>query len=103
MPAILAETNYDQSYICRIFKKYVGCTLTQYLLNTRLNIAATYLQTTDDTIENICESIGLGKSVSYFTACFKKKFSVSPKEFRMSGKKTSLLAKGMIENSINNL
>lgn len=86
LPKILEETNYDNSYVCRTFKKYIGCSMTNYLLDIRLEYAATLLQTTSKTIQTISEMIGFD-SVQYFAASFKKKFTMTPGQFRKKHKK----------------
>lgn len=78
---ILKDINYDRSYVCHAFKKYMGCSMSAYLLKVRLDIAASLLSTTDYTIEAICETIGL-TGITYFSVAFKKKFGVSPGAFR---------------------
>ncbi len=84
LPAILKDTSYDKSYVCRMFKKYVGCSMSQYLLKERLEIAASLLRTSGKTIASICEYIGI-ESIPYFTVSFAKKYGVSPSGFRKNG------------------
>ena len=79
--AILEQTNYDKSYICRTFKKYMNMSMSKYLLEVRLDYAATLLQITNNTVSDICEQIGID-SYPYFTVSFKKKFGYTPREFR---------------------
>ncbi len=78
---ILKDINYDRSYVCRAFKKYMGCSMSEHLLKVRLDIAAALLSTTDYTLEAISEAIGL-EGIAYFSVAFKKKFGVSPGAFR---------------------
>ena len=79
---ILKDTSYDKSYICRTFKKYMGCTMTEYLRDQRVDYAMTLLLTTDKTIAQICEEVGF-ESIPYFTTAFKNKYSLSPKQFKL--------------------
>ncbi len=81
IPEILKDVVYDQSYVCRMFKKYVGCRMSEYLLNERLEIAASLLRTSNKTIASICEYIGI-ESIPYFTISFTKKYGVTPSVFR---------------------
>ena len=78
---ILEGTNYDKSYICREFKKYFNCTMTEYLLHTRLGFAANMLLTTNKTISDICCEIGFN-SIPYFVKKFKYFYNVPPSVFR---------------------
>ncbi len=82
LDTILSGVNYDKSYICRIFKKYMHCTMTQYLHERRIDYATTLLLTTDKTIAQICEEIGI-LSIPYFTMSFKNKYQLSPKQFKI--------------------
>ena len=86
LPAIIRPFNYDQSYICRLFKKYMGLTMSKYLCLMRLQYAATLLQSTDSKIITIANNMGFS-SVSFFNSQFKKLFAHSPKEFRKLIKK----------------
>lgn len=79
---ILKDLSYDKSYICRTFKKYMGCTMTKYLRNQRIDYATSLLLTTDKTIPQICEEIGF-ESIPYFTTAFKNRHSLSPKQFKI--------------------
>ena len=85
LDSIIKEISYDKSYICRSFKKYIGCTMTEYLRNKRLDYAVSLLLTTDKTIAQICEEIGF-ESIPYFTVSFKEKYALSPKQFKLKFK-----------------
>lgn len=78
---ILEPFHFSRSYMCRAFQNYMGCTMTDYLNNIRLQQAAYRLQYTDDTILSISNAVGIS-SVSYFNGIFKKKYGVSPRAFR---------------------
>ena len=79
---ILKDISYDKSYICRSFKKYMGCTMTEYLRDRRIDYAMSLLLTTDKTTAQICEEVGF-ESIPYFTAAFKDKYSLPPKQFKL--------------------
>lgn len=79
--AILQPYHFSKPYMCRTFQKYMGCTMTEYLNDIRLQHAAFQLTYTDDAIINICNDVGFS-SVSYFNTMFKKKYGVSPNAFR---------------------
>lgn len=82
LDTILCNIGYDKSYICRIFKKYMGCTMTEYLREKRVDYAMSLLLTTDKTIAEICHEVGF-ESVPYFTAAFKEKYILPPKQFKL--------------------
>lgn len=78
---ILEPFHFSRSYMCRAFQHYMGCTMTEYLNDIRLQQAAYRLQYTDDTILSISYGVGIS-SISYFNGIFKKKYGVSPRAFR---------------------
>jgi len=78
---ILSPFYYSREYVCRSFKKYMGMTLTDYLNDQRLTLAAHALTYTNNSILTICTDIGFS-SVSYFNKIFKQKFSCTPLAFR---------------------
>lgn len=80
----LAETvNLSKHYFMRFFKKYMGMTCIEYINDYRLNIAANLLLTTRMRITEVAGSIGI-TNLSYFNRIFKKKYHITPKEYRMN-------------------
>lgn len=84
---LMENLSYDQSYVCRVFKKYTGKTITEYLNVMRLNCARTYLSCTDMPVERIVEEIGL-TNYSYFVRMFKKAYGLTPIQYRKQSKQT---------------
>ncbi len=78
---ILEPFHFNKAYLCRSFRKYTGCTMTEYLNKARLQQAAFQLQYTDKTILAICNDVGFA-SVSYFNKLFKHAYGVSPRYYR---------------------
>ena len=78
---IIAPFNYNLSYVCRVFKKLMGVTMSDYLLEMRLSHAANLLQCTSGSVLFICEEVGFS-SLSYFSSSFKRRYGISPKDFR---------------------
>ena len=78
---ILSPFYYSKEYICRSFKRYMNMTLTDYLNDQRLTLAAHSLTYTNDSVLSICTDIGFS-SVSYFNKIFKAKYSCTPLAFR---------------------
>ena len=80
----LADTvNLSKHYFMRFFKKYMGMTCIEYINDYRLNIASNLLLTTRVQITEVAASIGI-TNLSYFNRIFKKKFHMTPKEYRFS-------------------
>ncbi len=78
---ITKEFNYDKKYMCRVFKKYMGMTMTEYLNHTRLDYALTMIQGSNKSILDIAQNLGFS-SVSYFNVIFKKRYGITPLEAR---------------------
>ena len=78
---ILKPFNYDRKYLCRVFKKYMGMTMTEYLNHIRLDYAMHAIQNTNKNILHIAQNLGFS-SVSYFNVIFKKRYGITPLEAR---------------------
>lgn len=75
------ELNLSRSRFYHLFKKTMGCAPYTYILDLRLEHAAEYLLSTNDPISQISYSVGFTDPF-YFSRLFKKKFGISPKNFR---------------------
>lgn len=73
--------HYNQIYICRIFKKYTGQTMTQYLNERRMELAGVYLLTTKLTALNISKELGYQYPYR-FNQLFKIRYKLTPTEYR---------------------
>ena len=67
--------------ILKNFKEQTGCTIVQYKNRKRLEFACDMLQKTNLSITEIAMELQY-ESVSYFLRAFKKKFGVTPSEYR---------------------
>lgn len=72
---------HSPEHVSREFRKYTGNTLVYSLLQLKLERAATILSGTSDEILDIIHECGF-ESVSYFYSSFKKKYHLSPLEYR---------------------
>jgi len=68
----------------RRFRRCVGQTPTQYILERRVTQAAQRLLFTDDSIERIAETTGFGNRF-YFSRLFARQTGLSPAAYRRSG------------------
>lgn len=75
------EVNLSKSTCCREFKKYMKCTIFEYIINYRLVASSNLLITTNNSISDIAYQCGFG-STSYFIEKFKMKTGVSPSIYR---------------------
>src|SRR5262245_15112088 len=68
-------------HFSRSFRRVFGETPHQYLVSRRLERARHLLRTTDDTVAEICLSVGF-TSVGSFTTSFTRHVGVSPTTYR---------------------
>ena len=83
---IIAGTYYSHTTVAAAFRQYLGVTLSEYLINLRLDYAAELLIGTNKTALEICSAAGYD-SFSYFIKQFKVKFGVTPHKYRSDSKK----------------
>lgn len=78
----LAEKFYiSKSHLYEVFKEGTGTSLSLYMNNLRLQKAKTLLLTTRQNITQIAFDSGF-QDISYFNRLFRKKYGVSPRNFR---------------------
>lgn len=80
LDGILSTCFYSKEHICRVFKKLMGVTMTDYLNSKRLEQAANLLIYTRQQVTKISNDLGFS-SVSYFNKIFKEKYGCSPTHF----------------------
>ena len=79
----LAQQNLPYSYpqLTRIFKKYMHCTITQYVNKVKLQHAKDLIANTDMTLTEIINELDF-ESISYFHKIFKQAFDITPIAYR---------------------
>ena len=85
---ISREFYLTPSYLCDIFKKYTGCTITGYLLKIRMEKASGMLLNTNLSLVEIAAQVGYS-DYNYFSRLFKRYFNISPNAFRKSKNQSS--------------
>lgn len=76
------------SYFSRLFNERTGSAFPDYLATLRTEKAKELLLEKDNmSIQEICEAVGYTNS-SYFTATFKKKYGITPGQFRKNHRKS---------------
>ena len=75
------ELPYSYPQLTRIFKKYMHCTITQYVNKTKLQYAKELLVNTDMSLVEITSELHF-ESTSHFHSLFKKHFNMTPAEYR---------------------
>lgn len=71
----------NPAYLSRLFKKETGQSLTEYLLEQRIELAKKLLTKTNMTVSEVASSVGY-HNFSHFTKMFKKHTALNPKEYR---------------------
>jgi two-component system response regulator YesN len=84
---IAASAHLSKFHFGRIFKQITQLTPHQYLTGLRLKHAAQLLRNSKAQIKEIGYSSGYNNA-EYFSSAFKKKYRVSPVEFRMKHRRT---------------
>ena len=74
-------SNYSQSHLSRLIKKYFDMTLKQYINELRLQKAYDWIVLTQKSIEDISEELGFS-SYSHFYKIFKARFHITPAALR---------------------
>ena len=82
---MVALSGKSREYISRCMRKYRGITVTEFVNDIRLSFVASQLVGGDQGITELCNEAGF-YSVSWFNKIFLKKYGMSPKKMRKSGK-----------------
>ena len=83
LSSLSAAHNVSPSYLCTLFKKETGKTVTQYIQEKRIKHASHLLGTTRLQIQTIALHCGI-MDIQYFSKLFKKHTGKTPKEYRDS-------------------
>lgn len=75
----------DRSYLHRIFKEKMGCSIKDYLLQVRMDNACKLLRFTDLSIGDVGRSVGYDDEL-YFSRLFRKKMNLAPTAYRQQFK-----------------
>ncbi|MEO0796004.1 MAG: AraC family transcriptional regulator [Verrucomicrobiota bacterium] len=79
--SVAYEMNMSTSAFSRLFRRATNMTFTDALIEIRLGHACRQLQENDSTISEICFNSGFN-NLSNFNRHFKKRYGVSPREWR---------------------
>lgn len=78
------------SYLSRLFREQMGCTLHNYILDQKILTAKQMLQFSDRSFAEIANLLSFS-SQSHFIQVFSRKVGVTPKQFRESKFRTELM------------
>lgn len=71
----------SENYLSRLFHKETGMSISDYILQKRLNMAKKLLIQTNLSVSGIGEAVGY-ETTAYFIRLFKRELGVTPKEYR---------------------
>lgn len=78
----LCNANHiTRQYFTQLFKKETGKTVKEYVMQLRCEHAAELLESSNLPIQEISQHVGY-EDTNYFSRVFKKKFGISPQEYR---------------------
>ena len=80
---VALEVGLSPDYLTRLFKKELGVNIITYINRKRIHTSLELLKSTNLSIEEIGDLIGLSNT-SYFYTIFKREIGVSPKQYRNS-------------------
>ena len=86
---LISRFGYSPIYISRLFKRYVGVTISDYMKDIRLSHVAYYLENTNYSLQQICNLVGLD-NLSYLNKIFKQKYGITPIKYRKLNNKESI-------------
>lgn len=77
------EKQYHRSkyYLLKEFKKYMGCSINEYIIRCRLSRAKEMLQYSEKSVNEIAEEVGI-LNVSHFINLFKGREGITPLNYR---------------------
>lgn len=87
---IAEEIHISPYHLHRTFKKIVGTTTSDYLLQKRMKVAKELLKTTDKSITEIAFKVGY-HNTSHFSTVFSNKVGMNPSTFRKQYSTVTLL------------
>ena len=84
--AVARAANMSKYHFCRSFKRAVGLTVMEYVLQTRVMLAKGMLSSTNESVLRVSEDCGFS-SVGYFCRAFKAEVGLTPLAYRKEKKK----------------
>ncbi len=83
LESIAKEMHFTPNYVGTVFKTVKKISVNSYLMQVRMDKACQLLRESSDTVNDIAASCGFG-SITYFHTCFKKKYGITPGEYRQN-------------------
>lgn len=86
LETVAGEFHFNPSYLSTLFKQSFGTSFSEYLSEVRMRKALDLLLHSDCRVKQIAGMVGY-KDSNYFIRSFKKKYKVTPDEFRKKREK----------------
>lgn len=83
LESIAKEMHFTPNYVGNVFKTVKKMSVNSYLMQVRMDRACQLLRESSDTVNDIAASCGFG-SITYFHTCFKKRYGITPVEYRLN-------------------
>ena len=93
--AVAQAANMSKYHFCRSFKRYVGVTVMEYILKTRIMLAKGMLSSTDESVLRVSEECGFS-SIGYFCRVFKAEVGSTPLAYRKEKRKSLYMMDGKV-------
>ena len=74
----------DASYIRKLFSRYMKCTITDFILTTRMEHARKLLEQGETNVTRLSAAVGY-KDSGYFGKVFKRYYGTTPKRYAGKG------------------
>ena len=88
LAGLMADAHMSKSYFLRLFRRYMGTTPYNYLVNFRITQAKELLVLTDHTVSEIAREVGFGDA-SNFSTRFSRATGQSPLQYRKNALKSA--------------
>ena len=85
---LMEGSTYSYSRLIHLFKKYMGCTIAQYISHQRVERSKEFLKRTDMRIIDIAAAVGCD-NVTHFNRIFKNATGMTPTQFRQINSRIS--------------
>ena len=83
---IARDIHINKYYLCHIFKKETGMTISRYITSARISLAKQLLIKTQKSVSDVAIDVGFN-NFSHFSTTFSKVVGVTPNVFRKEQKK----------------
>lgn len=74
---VCQAVHLSKEYVARVFKKEMGITVTEYIIQQKLNLAKDMLSSDEISLKDISEKLGY-QDYNYFSRLFKRYYGISP-------------------------